>query len=83
MLRGDRQNGPAHLLVTASPTAPLVDLDSALAWKGAGPKVSWSADETRVACLADAGGLLVVAIDGSGVVPVPETAGATDAFWQP
>lgn len=83
VLRGDRQNGPAHLLVAASPTAPLVDLDSPLAWKGAGPKVSWSADGTRVACVADAGGLVLIAIDGSGAVPVPGTAGATDAFWQP
>jgi Tol biopolymer transport system component len=83
VLRGDRHDGPTHLVVAVSPSAPLRDLYNPLAWKGAGPKISWSPDAARVACIADAGGIVVVATDGSGASPIPNAAGATDVFWQP
>jgi hypothetical protein len=58
-------------------------LPGSLAWQGAGPKMSWSPDATGVAGIASAGGIVVVAVDGSGTVPVPGTLGATDVLWQP
>jgi len=83
ILRGDRNDGPAHLVMASFPGGSQRDLVGALAWKGAGPKMSWSPDGARVAGIANAGGIVVVAAYGSGAVPVPGTTSATDAFWQP
>jgi Tol biopolymer transport system component len=83
ILSGDRDGGPAGLSIVATATAARRDLPGSLAWQGAGPKMSWSPDATGVAGIASAGGIVVVAVDGSGTVPVPGTLGATDVLWQP
>jgi hypothetical protein len=89
ILSGDRNGGPAGLSIVATATGARRDLPGSLAWQGAGPKMSWSPDATRVAGIESAGGIVVVAVAvavavaGSGTVSVPGTTGATDVFWQP
>jgi hypothetical protein len=83
ILRTDRAGGPAQLVIATPSSGLQRDVYSPLVWKGAGPDLSWSSDGSSLACIAQAGGIVVVAAAGTGAVPVPGTAGATDAFWQP
>ena len=83
ILRTDRAGGPAHLVIATPASGSQRDVYSPLVWKGTGPVISWSPDGSSLACIAQAGGIVVVTADGTGAVPVPDTTGATDAFWQP
>jgi Tol biopolymer transport system component len=83
ILRTDRAGCPAHLVIATPPGGPQRDVYSPLVWKGAAPEISWSPDGSSLACIAQAGGIVVVAAGGTGAAPVPGTSGATNAFWQP
>jgi Tol biopolymer transport system component len=83
ILRTDRAGGPAHLVIATPPSGLQRDVYGPLIWKGAGPVISWSPDGSSLACIAQAGGIVVVDAGGTGAVHVPDTVGATNAFWQP